>query len=389
VSTYHAVGEVPPKRHTQLWRDGRLLVEEVVGTDGFEGRSSTLYHLHTPMRLLRVGTFRPIEREAWVPEAHVHRRFESRELPPDGDALSGRRLLAWNEDLEISLSRPDRAMERFYRNGEGDEVVFVHEGQGTLETVLGDLPYRAGDYVVIPRGITHRFRPLDTTPQRHLVITSPGLVEFPARYRNDYGQLLEVAPFCHRDVHGPTGLSTHDEDGEFLVTVRVRDGEQDYVLPTHPFDVVGWDGYLYPYTLSIHDLEPVTKQIHAPPTVHETFQGRDFTISSFCPRPLDWHPRSVPIPYNHANVNSEELLYYVDGEFSSRRGIQPGSITLHPSGLTHGPQPGLAEASLGATRTEELAVMIDAFRPLRLTALARQLDDPTYAWSWSETPSTP
>jgi homogentisate 1,2-dioxygenase len=389
VTTYQVHGQVPAKRHTQLWRGEKLLTEEVIGLEGFDGPSSTLYHLYQPMELRHVGAFRPIEREEWVPDAHVHHLLDSWEVPAGGDALSSRRLLMWNQDVEVSIARPDRAMERFYRNGEGDEVVFVHEGSGTLETILGDVAYREGDYVVVPRGITHRFVPADDRPQRHLVVTSPGLIDLPKRYRNRYGQLLEHAPFYHRDLHGPTELRTFDEEGEFHVTLRIRDGYQDYVVPHHPFDVVGWDGYLYPYTLNIHDFEPLAKEVHAPPPVHQTFAGRNFVICSFCPRVLDWHPEAVPIPYNHANLNSEEVIYYVEGNFSSRKGVDVGSLTLHPSGLTHGPQPGLAEASLGIERTEELAVMVDTFHPLKLTRFARELDDPAYAWSWSDPAHAP
>ena len=384
MTTYQAHGNLPAKCHTQLWRDERLLVEEMVGLEGFDGPSTILYHLHAPMRLKRVGGFRPIIREPWLPEVHVHRRFDTWDRQPEGDALSSRRLLAWNQDVEIWLARPDQAMEHFYRDGEGDELVFVHEGSGVVETILGELPYRPGDYVVLPRGVTYRFCPAGVEPQRYLVVTTPGLIEIPERYRSRYGQLLEHAPYHHRDMHGPARLVTHDESGEFLVTVRVRDGMQDYVVPTHPFDVVGWDGYLYPFTLNVGDLEPITKQVHAPPPIHQTFAGRDFMLCTFCPRPLDWHPDAVPIPYSHANLNSEELIYYVSGDFGSRRGVDHGSMTLHPSGLTHGPQPGVAEASLGTTHTDELAVMIDTFRPLRLTVLARELDNPGYAWSWSD-----
>jgi homogentisate 1,2-dioxygenase len=383
VTTYQVHGEVPAKRHTQLWRGDRLLVEEVIGLEGFDGPSSTLYHLYQPMQLRSIGSFRPIVREEWVPDAHTHHLLDAWDVPTGGDALEARQLVMWNADVEISVARPDRAMERYYRNGEGDEVVFVHEGSGTLQTILGDVRYRDGDYVVIPRGITHRFVPDGDGPERHLVTTSPGLIDLPKRYRNRYGQLLEHAPFYHRDLHGPTELRTHDEPGEYQVTLRIRDGYQDYVVPNHPFDVVGWDGYLFPYTLNIHDFEPIAKQVHAPPPVHQTFAGRNFVICSFCPRVLDWHPEAVPIPYNHANLNSEELIYYVEGNFSSRKGVEVGSMTLHPSGLTHGPQPGLAEASLGVTRTEELAVMVDTFHPLKLTRFAQGLDKPSYAWSWS------
>lgn len=387
MTMYQVHGEVPRKRHTQFWHDGKLLTEEVIGLEGFSGASSILYHLHDPPRVKDVGAFRPIERDEWLPDAHQHRLLDTWDLEPGGDPIGGRQLLMWNQDVEIALCRPAEQQEGFYRDGEGDEVVFVHEGEGVLETILGDLKYRAGDYIVVPRGITYRFRMEGDLPQRHLVFTSPGLIEIPRRYRNQYGQLLEDAPFYNRDLHTPTELRTHDETGDFEVTVRVRDGYQTYILDHHPFDVVAWDGYLYPWTFSIHDFEPIAKEIHAPPPVHQTFAGRNFVICSFCPRPLDWHPDSVPIPYNHANLNSEEMIYYVSGEFGSREGIDVGSVTLHPSGIPHGPQPGLAERSLGAERTEELAVMCDTFHPLRFTSLARELDEPSYVYSWSEDPA--
>jgi homogentisate 1,2-dioxygenase len=290
----------------------------------------------------------------------------------------------WNEDVEISLCRPSATMEGFYRNGEGDEVVFVHEGTGTLQTTFGDVPYKDGDYIVIPRGTTYRFAPEGA--QRHLVFESPGLIEIPRRYRNEYGQLLEHAPYYHRDIHPPAELHTHREKGEFVVKVRVRDGYQTYVLDYHPFDVVGWDGYVYPWTFSIHDFEPITGRIHMPPPAHQTFEGHNFVICSFCPRKLDFDPQAIPIPYHHSNVNSEEMIYYVSGNFSSRKAVDVGSVTLHPSGIPHGPHPGLAEKSIGMTETHELAVMCDTFRPLRLTPFAHGLDDGTYAYSWYEEP---
>jgi homogentisate 1,2-dioxygenase len=276
-------------------------------------------------------------------------------------------------------------MDYFFRNGEGDEVIFVHEGSGTLETTFGDVPYKDGDYVVVPRGTTYRFVP--EGPQRYLVFETPGLIEIPRRYRNQYGQILEGAPYYHRDIHPPTELKTHRDEGEFLVKVRVRGGYQDYVLDYHPFDVVGWDGYLYPWTFSIHDFEPITGRIHQPPPSHQTFQGPNFVICSFCPRKLDFDAEAVPIPYHHSNLQSEEMIYYVSGNFGSRKGISVGSITLHPSGLPHGPQPGLAEKALGVTETTELAVMCDTFRPLKLSALSRDLDDGVYAYSWHEPPA--
>ncbi|HXF98408.1 MAG TPA: homogentisate 1,2-dioxygenase [Gaiellaceae bacterium] len=363
-----------------------MLTEEVMGLEGFSGNESLLYHLESPCRVKQLGAFTPIAREEWVPEQHAHRLFNTYGVEPWGDEVSGRRVLMWNEDVEISLCRPAATMDYFFRNGEGDEVVFVHEGSGTLETIFGDLPYREGDYLVIPRGTTYRFRP-DGSPQRYLVFETPGLVEIPRRYRNEHGQMVEGAPYYHRDIRPPGELRTHRERGEFVVRVRVRGGVQEYVLDYHPFDVVGWDGYLYPWAFSIHDFEPITGRIHQPPPSHQTFQGRNFVICSFCPRKLDYDPQAVPIPYHHSNLQSEEVIYYVSGSFGSRRGVSVGSITLHPSGLPHGPQPGLAERALGQTETSELAVMCDTFRPLRLTTFARDLDDGRYAYSWSEPPA--
>jgi homogentisate 1,2-dioxygenase len=385
---YQRLGDVPRKRHVQFRDNGTLLTEEVMGLEGFSGNESILYHLTSPCRVQKLGDFRPIKRDEWVPDAHAHRHFTTWDMKPEGDPIGGRKLLMWNSDVEISLVRPTERMDYFFRNGEGDEVYFVHEGGGTLETTFGDLAYAQGDYVVIPRGTTYRFVP-DSLPERHLLFETPGLIEIPKRYRNSYGQLMEHAPFYHRDIHAPTELKTIREQGEFLVKVRVRDGFQDYVVDYHPFDVVGWDGYLYPWTFNIRDFEPITGRIHMPPPSHQTFQGRNFVICSFCPRKLDFDPMALPIPYHHSNLQSEEMIYYVDGNFSSRKGIEIGSITLHPSGLPHGPQPGLAERSIGMTETHELAVMCDTFHPLKLTKLSKGLDDGKYAYSWYEAPDQP
>jgi homogentisate 1,2-dioxygenase len=382
---YQRRGDVPRKRHIVFRENGRLLTEEVMGLEGFTGNESILYHLQSPCRVKELGAFTPIARDEWVPETHAHRRMNTYEVDSSGDEISGRRALMWNSDVEISLCRPDSTMDYFFRNGEGDEVIFVHEGTGTLETTFGDVPYKDGDYLVVPRGTTYRFVPQG--PQRYLVFETPGLVEIPRRYRNQYGQILEGAPYYHRDIHPPTELKTHRQQGEFLVKVRVRGGFQDYVLDYHPFDVVGWDGYLYPWTFSIHDFEPITGRIHQPPPSHQTFQGPNFVICSFCPRHLDFDPEAVPIPYHHSNLQSEEMIYYVSGNFGSRKGISVGSVTLHPSGLPHGPAPGLAEMALGVRETTELAVMCDTFRPLKLSKFARDLDDGHYALSWFDPPS--
>ncbi|HVH51435.1 MAG TPA: homogentisate 1,2-dioxygenase, partial [Gaiellaceae bacterium] len=343
---------------------------------------SIIYHLYSPCRVMKLDGFEEIERKEWVPDQHAHRHFKTFDMKAGGDEITGRRLLMWNNDVEISLCRPNKSMDYFFRNGEGDEVVFVHEGSGTLETTFGDVPYKEGDYVVIPRGTTYRFMP--EGDQRYLVFETPGLIEIPRRYRNEYGMLKEGAPYYHRDIHPPAELRTVREKGEFEVKVRVRGGYQTYVVDYHPFDVVGWDGYLYPWTFSIHDFEPITGRIHQPPPSHQTFQGQNFVICSFCPRKLDFDPLAVPIPYHHSNLQSEEMIYYVSGNFGSRKGVEVGSITLHPSGLPHGPQPGLAEKAIGMHETHELAVMCDTFHPLKLTQFAKELDDGTYWHSWYE-----
>jgi homogentisate 1,2-dioxygenase len=378
---YHRLGQIPRKRHVQFRDNGRLLVEEVLGFEGFSGNESILYHLESPCRIQEAGEFEPIEHTEWAPDAHVHRHLETGGLEPEGDPITGRRTLMWNGDIEAAICKPEAGADAFYRNGEGDELFFVHEGSGTLETVFGSVPFRQHDYVYVPRGTTYRFE-LGSTPQLWLVFHTPGEIETPNRYRNRYGQLLEHAPYSQRDFHPPEELQTHRAGGEHELIVRVRGGLQHYTLDYHPFDVVGWDGYVYPYSFNVHDFEPRTGRLHLPPPTHQTFQGPNFVICSFCPRELDYDPDAVPLPYHHSNVHSEEIIYYVSGEFGSRKGIEVGSVTVHPSGLPHGPQPGLVEKSLGARRTEELAVMWDTFKPLRLTPLARELDDPSYAYSW-------
>jgi homogentisate 1,2-dioxygenase len=384
---YVTLGEVPAKRHAQVWRGTNrgplLLVEEVLGYEGFSGNESILYHLHSPCRLDHVGGFRPLVREEWVPDAHVHRLANTAPVEPGGDPVEGRRLLMWNADIEVSVCKPTTPMDGFYRNGEGDEVVYVHRGSGVVRTMFGPVAYRPKDYVVIPRGTTHRWEPEAGVEQQWICFHTPGEIETPNRYRNRYGQLLEHAPYSQRDFHPPGELDTVDETGEWTVTLRVRDGLQTYLLDRHPFDVVGWDGYVYPYTFNADDFEPRAGRFHLPPPAHQTFQGPSFVICTFAPRMLDWDETAVPLPYHHSNIQSEEVMFYAEGDYAARKGVDVGCLTLHPSGLPHGPQPGTVEKALGATRTNELAVMWDTFRPLRLSTLWRDIDDPSYAYSWN------
>ena len=318
-----------------------------------------------------------------MPDTHVHRLTNTQNVRAEGDPITGRKVLMFNNDVEIGVVKPTEEADAFFRCGEGDEVFFIQEGSGEVETTFGTLPFVRHDYVVIPRGTTYRFR-LHDGAQTWLTFFTPGEIETPNRYRNRYGQLLEHAPFSQRDFHPPAELVTHTDPGPHEVVVRVRSGLQRYTLDYHPLDVVGWDGYVYPYTFNIHDFEPKAGRLHQPPPAHQTFQGQNFVICSFCPRLLDWDPLAVPLPYHHSNLQSEEVMFYADGDYAARKGVDIGSITLHPSGLPHGPQPGAVEKSLGMKETNELAVMCDTFKPLKLTTLARELDDPSYAYSWSD-----
>ena len=302
---YVSLGDVPAKRHAQTRRNGTLLTEEVLGYEGFSGNESILYHLHSPCRLSEVGEFTPIVRDEWVPDTHVHRLADANPVDSGGDAISGRRLLMFNADIEASICKPTEAQEGFYRNGEGDEVVYIHRGAGVLHTMFGSVPFREKDYVVIPRGTTHRWRLADGVEQFWVCFHTPGEIETPNRYRNRYGQLLEHAPYSQRDFHGPGELETIEADGEFELTLRVRDGYQSYLLDRHPFDVTGWDGYVYPYTFNAMDFEPRAGRFHLPPPAHQTFQSPNFVICTFAPRMLDWDETAVPIPYHHSNIQSE------------------------------------------------------------------------------------
>ncbi len=385
---YHRLGEIPPKRHTQFRKaDGTLYSEEVFGTEGFSGNYSILYYHYPPTRVKKIEKFRPQQfiPEVWDEGLQRHHHLKTGQLASRGDAVSGRQALMFNKDVELSVAKPTTAMNYFYRDGDSDLVYFVHYGHGTLETNFGLLPYHEGDYIVIPRGTTFRFSiAVDSPETTFLVIEARGNIEPPRRYLNKNGQLLEHAPYCERDIRRPQELVTHTESGEYEVRLKVGATITSYWYDFHPLNVVGWDGYEYPWIFNIGDFEPITGRVHQPPPVHQTFQGPNFVVCSFVPRKLDYHPLSIPVPYNHSNIDSEEMIYYVNGNFGSRRGIERASITLHPRGIPHGPQPGAVEKSLGAERTDELAVMVDTFHPLTLTNFAQSIDDPSYPYSWLE-----
>jgi len=387
---YVRMGQVPPKRHIQFRRpDGGLYAEEVLGTEGFSGIQSILYHYYPPTRVKEFHTCYERTIEPIDEPVLQHRHFRTAEMPPAGDAVTGRVELMFNENVIFSVSRPIEQMDYFYKNADGDDLIFVHEGSGTLQSQFGHLRFREGDYLVIPHGAIWRLV-FDALPAKLVWIEAiGGQIETPKRYRNEYGQLMEHSPFCERDIRVPETLETRTDIGDFEVRIHRRGRVYAYHYEHHPFDVVGWDGYVYPWAFNIHDFEPITGRIHMPPPIHQTFEGPQFVVCSFCPRMLDYHPQAVPVPYNHSNLDSDEVLYYVNKKFGSRRGIEVGSITLHPSGIPHGPQPGAVEASLGATHTEELAVMMDTFRPLQVAKAALELEDPSYPFSWLGAPIQP
>ncbi|HEY8548839.1 MAG TPA: homogentisate 1,2-dioxygenase [Vicinamibacterales bacterium] len=379
---YHALGRLPAKRHIVFEKDGGgLYYEELIGNKGFVGPSSLLYHVQHPTQVRSVRRLKPVVWEADTDHAFRHRHFRTGQLKPTGSITADRIPLLFNADVALAFAQPTGEDDYFYRNAQGDEVVYVSDGGGVLETQLGDLPFRRGDYLVIPRGILHRYR-FTEMPVRCLVIESRGYVRTPKRYRNEHGQLMESAPFSERDIRRPQDLRVHDEPGDFRIVVKKDNHLTEFVLDHHPFDVVGWDGYYYPWAFNIHDFEPRVGRVHLPPPTHQTFEGDNFVICSFCPRPYDFDPRAVPVPYNHSNVMSDEVIYYASSEFMSRKGIEYGSITLHPDGVPHGPHPGRVEQSLGQKETQELAVMVDTFHPLHVSREATQIEDPTYFQSW-------
>jgi homogentisate 1,2-dioxygenase len=379
---YHRLGDVPRKRHVVFKNpEGGLYAEELIGNKGFVGPSSLLYHAHQPTHVKATRRLRDLN---WEPESERqfrHRHFRTHQLASGGSLTLNRVPLLYNADVALLFVQPDREDDFYYRNAQGDEIVYVSDGTGVLETQMGDLPFSPGDYLVVPRGIMHRYR-FTSAPVRCLVIESTGYVRTPKRYRNEHGQLTENAPFSERDIRRPEHLQTVIQKGEFRLLVKKENRLHEVVLEWHPFDLVGWDGYYYPWAFNIHDFEPRVGRVHLPPPVHQTFESDNFVVCSFCPRPYDFDPNAVPVPYNHSNVMSDEILYYASSEFMSRKGIEYGSVTLHPDGVPHGPHPGRTEASLGAKGTDELAVMVDTFRPMHVSRAALDIEDGDYYRSW-------
>jgi homogentisate 1,2-dioxygenase len=382
---YHKLGSIPHKRHTQFRKpDGTLYSEQLFSTEGFSNDYSLLYHTYAPT--LIVSCDEPINVAPKIAEEYMlkHRSLEGFNIKPAADFLESRKAVLVNDDCHIVLAAPQKSMkDYFYKNADSDEVLFIHEGSGVLQTCYGELKFGYGDYIVVPRGCIYQIH-FDTEVNRLFIVESHAPIRYPKRYLSKYGQLMEHAPYCERDIRTPENLQTHDEKGDFIIKTKKKGMLYGIHYGTHPFDVIGWDGCCYPYIFSIHDFEPITGRVHQPPPVHQTFETDAFVLCSFVPRLFDYHPLSIPAPYNHSNIDSDELLYYVDGDFMSRKHVTRGMITLHPAGIPHGPHPGLAEKSIGAKETKELAVMVDTFRPLKLTIDAIAIENDGYVMSWAE-----
>lgn len=383
---YHRLGEIPPKRHTQFRKpDGNLYHEELVSSLGFSGMYSNLYHIYPPTRVKEIQKSQDFKYETDKAYGLKQTHLNTSQVGITGeDFLDSRKYLLANNEVALALCNPgSKKMDYYYKNAEGDEVIFVHDGSGIFYSQYGKITIRQGDYIVIPRTTIYRIE-WDEEPVRLLIIESSNPVETPNRYRNDVGQLLEHSPYCERDIRGPEELVTEKDKGEYLLKIKKHDQLHNYLYEHSPFDLVGWDGFLWPYAFSIHDFEPITGRIHQPPPVHQTFQAYGYVICSFVPRLFDYHPLSIPAPYNHSNIDSDEVLYYAEGNFMSRKGIDRGSFTLHPGGLPHGPHPGTVEKSIGAKETNEIAVMVDTFKPLYLTKDALKYVDKDYPMSWTK-----
>ncbi|KYG85756.1 homogentisate 1,2-dioxygenase [Roseivirga seohaensis] len=382
---YHQLGKIPHKRHTTFKKeDGGYYYEQLFGTVGFDGMSSLLYHVHRPTQVKEVLRSYDVSPKIAVEKNMLSLGLKGFSVEPKADYLESRTPVLVNSDCEIILASPTKSQkDYFYKNSDCDELIFIHQGTGRLRTLLGTLEFSYGDYLMVPRGMIYQIE-FDDEKNRLFIVESHRPIYTPKRYRNWFGQLLEHSPFCERDIRRPQNLETHDEKGDFIIKVKKQGMIHEYVYATHPFDVVGWDGYNFPYAFSIHDFEPITGRVHQPPPVHQTFETDAFVVCSFVPRLYDYHPESVPAPYNHSNIDSDEVLYYVDGDFMSRNNIEKGQITLHPAGIPHGPHPGAMERSLGKTETQELAVMVDTFKPLKVTEAAMKLLVKDYHKSWLE-----
>ncbi|WP_276389391.1 homogentisate 1,2-dioxygenase [Eudoraea chungangensis] len=382
---YHKLGNIPHKRHTIFKKaDGGLHYEQLFGTIGFDGMSSLMYHLQRPTMVKEVGESKDVSPKTAVEYNIKSRLLKGFEVPPAEDYLDSRIIVLFNSDVNIALAAPKTSMTTyFYKNADADELLFIHKGSGIAKTMLGDINFGEGDYVLIPRGMIYQLQ-FNSENNRLFITESYHPIYTPKRYRNWFGQHLEHSPFCERDFRPPENLNPIDQIGEFTIKVKKQGQLHELIYASHPFDVVGWDGYNYPYAFSIHDFEPITGRVHQPPPVHQTFETSAFVVCSFCPRLYDYHPEAIPAPYNHSNIDSDEVLYYVDGDFMSRKNIDQGYISLHPAGIPHGPHPGTYEASIGKSKTEELAVMVDTFKPLKLTKDALAIDDGKYYKSWLE-----
>jgi len=382
---YYKSGNIPSKRHIQFRKeDGSLYSEQVFSTEGFSDDYSILYHCHPPTQIIKTDT--PINVSPTIAEEKMlkHRSFEGMNIKPADDYLQSRIPVLVNNDCHMVLAAPKKSMNNyFFKNADADEVIFIHEGSGKLLTQYGELSFSYGDYLVLPRGTIYQITFNDTN-NRLLIIESFSPVRFPKRYMSKHGQLLEHSPFCERDIRAPQNLITKDEQGDFIIKTKKKGILYGLHYANHPFDVVGWDGCCYPYAFSIHDFEPITGRVHQPPPVHQTFEGNNFVICSFVPRLYDYHPLAIPAPYHHSNIDSDEVLYYVDGDFMSRKNVTRGMITLHPAGIPHGPHPGAIEKSIGKLETKELAVMLDTFHPLMLTKEALEIENENYTMSWAE-----
>ena len=380
---YHTLGKIPAKRHT-VFKDenDNFYHEELFGTIGFDGMSTLMYHTQRPTQVKEILKSYDVAPKIAVSKNMKSLKLEGFNVAPANDYLKSRTCILVNNDCQISLAAPKESLTSyFYKNTDSDEVLFIHEGSGKLRTHLGNIEFKYGDYIVIPRGIIYQIEFNDAN-NRLFIVESKSPVYTPKRYRNWFGQHVEGAPYCERDLHPPTELETFNEIGDFIIKVKKQDTMHEYVYAAHPFSVVGWDGYNFPYKFSIHDFEPITGMIHQPPPIHQTFETSTFVICSFVPRLYDYHPNSVPAPYNHSNIDSDEVLYYVDGDFMSRNDINKGSVTLHPAGIPHGPHPGTMEKSIGKKETFELAVMVDTFSPLMVTEEAMELQNEDYYKSW-------